>query len=336
MKRYLALLLTLLLFAGLFAGCKQESEKNVNPEETTKSEQSGKENEPADEKITLQVVTPSNVQDFPEGITPNDNFIVEYWKEQTGYDFDIVVMSAESDEKFNVMFSSGEITGLAFNRDVSTVSTLASQGLVENYDDYMADSVFFQKFASSQTVGKYDGKQYAAVVPSDGIGYQSGELMVRKDIMADYGITEQIGTIDEFTAMLKTAKDNGLEAPLAVFGEPVGGDDTFGPLLAMFGVNSGGYYGIRDDKVVFKALLPEAKDYLTYVKMLYDEGYIPKDFAALNEDASHELFMSEKSIATILPYPWGSKNILTQGEELGFDIRYMDYPNNINGEKSYG
>jgi ABC-type glycerol-3-phosphate transport system substrate-binding protein len=152
MKRYLVVLLALLLLACSFAGCKQEEEQKANPEETTKNVESDEETKTVEEKTTIQVVCPSNVQDFPEGITPNDNFIVEYWEEQTGYDFDIVVMAAESDEKFNVMFSSGEISGLAFNRDVSAVSTLASQGLVANFDDYIDESVFFQKFVRKQLV----------------------------------------------------------------------------------------------------------------------------------------------------------------------------------------
>lgn len=50
----------------------------------------------AEDKPVIQVVLPSNVQDFPDGITEDNNYIVDYWREKTGYDFDCIVLSNEN------------------------------------------------------------------------------------------------------------------------------------------------------------------------------------------------------------------------------------------------
>lgn len=33
------------------------------------------------ESATIQIIVPSNVQDFPDGVTEDNNFIVDYYKE---------------------------------------------------------------------------------------------------------------------------------------------------------------------------------------------------------------------------------------------------------------
>lgn len=66
---------------------------------------------------------PSNVQDFPDGVTEDDNFIVDYYKEVTGYDFDIVVLGSEDEAtQLNVMFNSGEVNGIVVSRNIKAIA----------------------------------------------------------------------------------------------------------------------------------------------------------------------------------------------------------------------
>ena len=87
--------------------------------------------------VTIQIVVPDNVQDFPEGITEDNNFIVDYWREQTGYDFDVIVLNSEdATQQLNVMFNSGEINGIVVTRAISNVGKYASEGMLMNLDEY--------------------------------------------------------------------------------------------------------------------------------------------------------------------------------------------------------
>lgn len=293
----------------------------------------------AESTVTLQLIMPSNVQEFPDGVTANDNFIVDYWREHTGYDFDIIVLSPDGEsEKLNVMFNSGELTGMVFRRGASHVGQLASQGLIAPLDEYMADSKFFQTFDYCQSVGQYEGEQYAAVIPSDGIGYssQNGLWFVNKTAMAELGYDQPPATFEEFDEMLYAAKDAGY-LPLAILGNPgnLSNGSTFSIIQAMFGL-SGNEYGIRDDEVISKILLPEAKEYLEYVTRLYADGIIPSDFASQTEDGVVELLLSGRALTATGISVWTGKNVMVQAEELGMDIRYADYPATRDGNKAYG
>lgn len=290
----------------------------------------------AEERPTLQVICPSNVQDFPEGVTANDNFIVDYWSEQTGFDFDIVVLpSTDASQKLNLMFNSGEIYGMVFEKDMTALARFHGEGLLQPLDDYIADSKFFSEFEQYQTKGVLDGKQYGAVILPDGIPCASDLFLTRKDVLADVGITESPKTFEDFNEMLATLKAETGMIPLGVCKSPA--DASWGTISALFNVSAfHNSWCVRDGKVTFRQLQPEAYDYLVYAKSLYDDGMIPQDFLSLTEDALRQLYLSE-SIATMIEGGcWNMPTFMPMSEEKGFDTRFMDYPESYYGEKSYG
>lgn len=336
-KKITSLFLAIAVVATAFIGC-------ANGDSTDKSSQAGSQSsgksssQKSDDKkdVTIQVICPSNQQEFPSGVTPNDNFIVNYWKEKTGFNFDIVVLPLEnSEEKFNVMFNSGEATGIAFTRDAGKVGMLAGQNVLVPVDEYMEDSTFFAKFADYQTMGKYDGKQYGIGIPPDGIPYEGAIAIARKDIMVKNGMTDQPATFEEFNKMLEMFKAEGL-VPLVIGGSPT--QKSFDLPLSLFGIASdtAAKFRVTNDKIEYKMITEDAKEYLKYMSQLYKDGMIPQDFPALTEPALNELYLSGKGGVVANGSIWSTPSLFTQSEELGYDSKIIDYPTGYKGEKSYG
>jgi ABC-type glycerol-3-phosphate transport system substrate-binding protein len=239
-------------------------------------------------KITIQAILPSNVQDFPSGVTENNNFIIDYWKEKTGYDFDITVLPLnEEREKLNMMFNAGEVYGIVFQKDMTALPRFQGQDLLQPFDNYMAGSTFFENFKAYQAKGILDGKQYGAVILPDGIPCGSGLYLVRKDIATQLGFSRQPETFEEFNRMLAAFKSAG-KIPLSIFGSPggqYGVTNSYGVwdmLQGFFGVTTyRNEWCVRDGKIVSRFTEPAVYDYLVYVKSLYDNEMIPRDFLSL-------------------------------------------------------
>lgn len=328
MKRILASLLA----AACLLGTSACSQPQSGGESQTSSSSGG---------AKLQVILPQNFQNFPENdgeenIDENNNFIVNYWREKTGFDFDIVILpSSNSTEKLNLMFNGGEVYGIVFDKDPASVSRYYEQGILTPFDDYMEGSYFFETYADSQDKGQIDGKQYGAVIPTDGIPCASGLFLARKDVLSSIGVTSQPEDIDEFTQMLKTIKDKAGMIPLGVYGSP--SEVSWDIISSMFGVSvMHNNWCVRDGKVVFRQIQPEAYDYLVYCKELYQSGLIPQDFLSLTEETLQQLYLGEKTATMSSANCWMQKTFMPQSEAKGFDTRYMDYPEGYYGEKSYG
>ena len=319
MRRFVTLLLVLMLAAtSLATGALAEGQ--------------------TDENVTIQIIVPSNVQDFPDGVTEDDNFIVDYYKEVTGYDFDIVVLGSEDEAtQLNVMFNSGEVNGIVVSRNIKAIGTLASQGLLLNLDPYKEESALYNMFVDENLVGMYDGSQYSFVIP-DAITAVSylGAWCVNKGAMAEMGYDQPPKTFEELDSFLYAAKDAGY-IPFATYGDAGKGNNesTFSLIQGMFGLG-GGEYGVDEEgNVYYKYITEDAKAYLEYCKKLYDDGIIPADFASQTEDGIIELMLSGKALTANGIAIWSGTNLMQQAETLGLDLKWADYPTDRNGERAW-
>ncbi len=297
----------------------------------------------AEAPVTLQVIVPSNVQDFPEGITENDNFIVDYWEQATGYDFNVIVLGSENErDQLNVMFNSGEVQGIVVTRDVPRIGTFAAQGLLANLDEYKDASALYNMFPDQQIAGMYDGSQYAYVIPEAiaNAAYR-GIWYTNKGKMAELGFDKAPATKEEFDALMAAAKDAGLLG-LAVCGDgtnsPANGsnDSTFGLLQGLYGLGGGEYALDENGDVFYKYITEDAKAYLEYVKKLYDDGIIPSDFASLKEDGVTELLLSGRALTASSIAMWSGPSIMEQAATLQQDLKFTDYPADVNGARAWG
>lgn len=340
-KKLAALLLAAALVLSMAAcnGSQQDSSSSGEPSNASQdSSSSGSSSggESTGSGATLQLILPSNSTPFPDGMSENDNFLVDYWKEKTGFDFDIVILpNINSDEKLNLMFSGGEIYGMVFEKDFTAPSRFHAQKMIQPFDDYMEGSYFFDVFAEYQGKGQMDGQQYAAIIPPDGIPCASGLYVVRKDVLNSIGITEQPATMDDFTHMLYDIKEKSGMIPLGVYDSP--SKDSWDMVAALFGLSVGhNAWAVRDGNVVLRQTMPEAFDYLTYCKKLYDDGIIPRDFLSLTNDTLDQLYLGEQVATVIKEGCWGMPTFIPASEEKGFDSRFMDYPTGYYGQTATG
>jgi putative aldouronate transport system substrate-binding protein len=103
--------------------------------------------------------------------------------------------------------------------------------------------------------------------------------------------------------------------------------------MGMFGIPT--EFALRDGKVVFNPVRPEAKQYLAYMAQLYKDGMIPKDFSMLNGQSLQEMFTGNQIGLFVLDYPWPSKTIIPTMTDAGADVKFMDFPTGATGEPSY-
>lgn len=290
----------------------------------------------ADEKVTIQLILPGNQEEFPEGLDENNNFIVDKWREDTGYDFDITILPADNEmEETKIMFNSGEVEGIMFSRHQSLVGNLADEGVIACLDDYVDDIALYQKYPEAQVTGQFEGSQYAIMTDPDGIFASSGLAMANKGLMTEMGITEQPKTFEELNDLLYAFKEQG-KLGVVAYGSVV--RKNFDMLHAMFGLSgSNSRFSLAEDGTLeFRWLTDRAKDFCTWMNQLYNDGIIPKDFSALDRQAAFELYLSGQAGMVLDNGAWQVKSLFETSEELGIDTRYIDYPTDAYGNTAYG
>jgi putative aldouronate transport system substrate-binding protein len=280
----------------------------------------------------IQWISPGNIQPFNEGEDANNNFIVNYWREATGYDIDVIVLPLEGGaEKLNLLFNSGDAKGLAWVNTRDQIANLAQQELIIPLDDYMATSGLFKDYAFRQPQGIVYGKQYAWVTPEDTTTATGQPVLARVDKLKSVGLGKPPVSAADFEAQMKAFKDAGM-LPFAASGGIEG--RSFSLFQSYFTIQNDN--ALRDGKVVYPKILPEAKEYLTYMRQLYVDGYIPKDYQIVKEQDLMQLYLSEKAGFISFAWPWNSKTLIEQAEPKGFETMLMDYPTNKYGERGYG
>jgi len=282
------------------------------------------------ERKQVKIIVGGNVQEFPAGVTKDDNFIMEYWERESGFDVELEILPLEGgDEKLNAMLVSGEATGIIIKGGTEWLANLVHQDVLEPLDEHLKGTSLENLYPELHSAATIDGKRYGILTP-DAIAAQATAFLVRKDWMVEDGFAQQPKTFEEFNALLKSFKDRGV-VPIGVSGTPH--SSAFSPFMGMFGIPT--EFALRDGKVVYNPISPQAKQFLTYMNQLYKDGMLPKDFAMLNEQSLQEMFTGGKIGLFVLPYPWPSKTIIPTMAEAGADVKFMDFPTGVDGKPSY-
>ncbi|MGN0307075.1 MAG: extracellular solute-binding protein [Lachnospiraceae bacterium] len=124
--------------------------------------------------------------------------------------------------------------------------------------------------------------------------------LVRKDYL-DAAEKDVPQTIDDWTALLKAMKENGIEYPLAIPSSNNAGNlFSTNVFSSAYGIAAGDYY-LKDDGSVAYGPYEEAyKDYLTLLNQWYKAGYINPDFPTQNEDTIMSLASDDKVGSTVM------------------------------------
>lgn len=147
-----------------------------------------------------------------------------------------------------------------------------------------------------------DGKTYTLSVPTDASNATNPYTwMVRKDWLDKVSLDEP-ATIDDWYEVLKAFKDKDPnennqkdEVPYTV--QNVSALLRFGNAWGLR-LGTGGFH-VEDDVVKFGYLLPEGKEFLTWLNRIYEEGLLDPDFASMNLDQYRARVESNKVGATV-------------------------------------
>ena len=315
-KRFLAVVLAVVLVTSLFVSCGKKADTNTSSGSNTGSESTtGKEssaaNLPVDESgnpspfgrykepITVRIAQSVNATDvIPEGQTATDNQYTRYVKEKMNIDVEVVWQAASGndfDQKVNMSIAAGDLPDILVVKEAQFRSILESglaAELSDVYNVYASDTI---KTMIDKTEGKSmqavtkDGKMMAlpgVQVEMDGYNL----LWIRQDWLDKLGL-EAPKTIQDVYDVGKAFVDNkmagdktiGLLGPTSGnilyhnFLNSANGTYTLDGIFASFKAYPGMWLKDQDGNAVYGSLTPETKTALEYLAKMYKDGILDQE-----------------------------------------------------------
>ena len=324
MKRYrklLALILAVVMLAGLFAGCSGQKPQDSQPANSTGSEGGKEESSSGTDTTSYEWEFEEDTSPFEftvwwpgvwawakggvEGGWDTDIDIYRYITERTGGRMNIDMPSGTQDELAGAMIASGTYPDcVVFDGYNNTyINQMISGGLVYSWssliDEYASkmwelipESMLAYHADENGELWKYVGFAYHKdwVDESREMGnYPSGGtamfnvIFCREDTLEAFG-KDDITDLDTFTEYLGFVRKNFPELdPIQLFdGDPRG--TLFTHMRSTFGCHLSGTYPQSDGTVKFFMYDPAYVDYLSWLNGLYRDGVITDN--QLTDDAS--------------------------------------------------
>lgn len=305
MKRkysWLALIIVLALAlsacGGGGGGGSEEQPPATGGTETPSNEQGGQTEETGGEKPELRMLMQYGMFD------PATEYTAKFITEATGYKVNYEMLPAENaDEKLNLLVANKEEFDI-MKLNAAQFYKLATSGALEPIDELLAahgnhiNNAIKPESWESATI---DGTRYA--IPETGSGIAIGEeLVVRQDWMDELGLKTPTNT-DELYEVLKTFKEKKNVIPLT------GSKDTImGDIAAAFGVVN--EWNEVDGKLVHMAEMPELREFLAYMRKLYEEGLIDPELPINTAAKAIEKFSGGKAAMYKLAW-WNAGNTIS-------------------------
>lgn len=253
--------------------------------------------------------------------------------EQTGVDLDMTFVSlGEGGDMFNLMIASDNLP------DLVGYSWLNATGGVQKYidDEYILPlNDIIDRYAPNLKRYLEENEDIARMCRTDDGTYymfpfvRESEYLtsylgpvVRADLLEKYNISEP-ETIDEWEQMLKTFKENGIEAPLtsAALRYLTGAFDTWP-----------GYY-VRDGKVVFGPAEQSYKEHVSKMADWYAEGLIEKDIISIdNTIVNAKMSTSKSAVALGTGGQMGQWSAAGKNINPNFKLQALKYPTMKRGD----
>ncbi|MFC4599034.1 extracellular solute-binding protein [Cohnella hongkongensis] len=227
---------------------------------------------------------------FNVGFDPNAEPVAKDIEETTGYKISYTLLPKDNpEEKLNIEIASGA------NYDILSLTptqfhTLVAQGALQPIGELVDKHGANMKEAISEAsweLGKYNGELYGIPQKNERPNIEQ-TMIVRQDVMDELGL-EMPETLDEFYETLLAIKQKKPDMiPLTGAGMNV-------PMvLSAFGL----YTGWAEDEsgqLLPRIKRPEMKEYMTFMKKLFDEGLLDKDWPINKSAQSQEKFVGGKA-----------------------------------------
>lgn len=358
-KKAIALMLAAVMVIGTLAGCgKQESTSgstNVTDSEqadisadSNESRPEGGSSEEGSAKIADGDVTLTIYCAFQDAARAHykdlgDNPVVQKIEELSGVNLEFIHAPAGDDGSFfQQLLASGEYPDLFATSEFQTkypggVEGAVKDGIIMNVDDLIeqyatnfnrwvaesddpliqnkirSDSGSIVKFGTIWLPPFCDGKTWYG-------------MMVRKDLLDKYGLEAPV-TIDEYTNVLRTFKENGVKVPLAISAFSDTGMTANNPISSAYGVSINDFQ--LDDKgnVHYSRTMDAYKDFLLLLNSWQKEGLIDNDFINRKLVDSTKLFRNGTA-GMVFEHSITIKGNLTAGQAIDpdFDLVACEYP----------
>jgi len=232
----------------------------------------------------------------------------------------------DADTKIAMIFAGGDVPDLiSLSRD--NAFKYAAQGAIMPLDQLIAE--YCPEYLNItpkdvQEAVKSDGKTIAFAMRGEGASEVTNYgTIVRRDIMNELGLKDPT-TLDEYVTLMKTIKEKKNIIPITC------SNVLLQPVMGAFGV--AGRTVEKAGKLEFAMIQPEFKEYLAFVKDMYDQGLIDKEFAVVKDDA--QKLLEGRAFAIVnnwVGIALNKTNLAQKFPEAKLD--FIPYPEGRNGMK---
>ena len=280
-------------------------------------------------EYTLGKMTSVNNSNMPENDTYTDNAYTRYIKSVINVQNVDVFEANDSqyDTNVSMVISMGSLPDIMVVSSQDEVEQLVEAGLIEDltesYDNCISDRIrkMYESYGDSlKDMVTYDGKIMA--LPETNITDGPNLVWLRKDWMDKLGLSEP-HTIDDVVNIVKhfiseDPGNNGVDASgkpntvgLAVDTDVTGecgysSEFLLDIIFACFGAYPKQWIMNDDGEIVYGSVTDEAKEALSYINSLYNQGVIDNDFLLRTSTNICELI--ENGLCGSFFGPWWAPN----------------------------
>ena len=280
-------------------------------------------------EYTLGKMTSVNNSNMPENDTYTDNAYTRYIKSVINVQNVDVFEANDSqyDTNVSMVISMGSLPDIMVVSSQDEVEQLVEAGLIEDltesYNNCISDRIrkMYESYGDSlKDMVTYDGKIMA--LPETNITDGPNLVWLRKDWMDKLGLSEP-HTIDDVVNIVKhfisedpgnngvdvSGKPNtvGLAVDTDVTGEcGYSSEFLLDIIFACFGAYPKQWIMNDDGEIVYGSVTDEAKEALSYINSLYNQGVIDNDFLLRTSTNICELI--ENGLCGSFFGPWGAPN----------------------------
>lgn len=277
-----------MIFSLLLTGCGGNKEKeSTNPQTSEKAADKTPTPEP---RITLTMFMGNSGLAHPQGVDPNNNYMLDIIKKNANVDLQLEVPNYQDFQtKLNLLLSSGNLPDLVHSWYTDDMTKRGDEGAFIDLKKYYDNSKPVQKYITSEMmeIAKTASGKNFRIPMAWAKAPQGNAVFARYDIVKKYTNNKWPESVDEWLdVMRKIHKDH---PDWIVMSNRVVGDTGLGyggtPIYYWYGAMP---FAIRYEydtgKVVSTFVLPEYKAATKIMKQLYDEGILDKEFAT-NDNA---------------------------------------------------
>lgn len=298
-------------------------------------------------EYTLGKMTSVNNSNMPENDTYTDNAYTRYIKSVINVQNVDVFEANDSqyDTNVSMVISMGSLPDIMVVSSQDEVEQLVEAGLIEDltesYNNCISDRIrkMYESYGDSlKDMVTYDGKIMA--LPETNITDGPNLVWLRKDWMDKLGLSEP-HTIDDVVNIVKhfiseDPGNNGVDASgkpntvgLAVDTDVTGecgysSEFLLDIIFACFGAYPKQWIMNDDGEIVYGSVTDEAKEALSYINSLYNQGVIDNDFLLRTSTNICELIENGLCGSFFGPW-WAPNNPLANAVSRNLDADWQPY-----------